>query len=304
MGWTLRRASLLAVTVAFIVMMTAARAGTTFDGTFMRAANGLVEYFALTHTGSQVAGFVYSVVADPSAPNGVKETRINVSGVTDGGRVNFRQGQGAFSTTLGWIGRPSGDGFDLSYQANGGYLVTNHFRSVSSDDLNRAIVSLRRTIYNARAVQTQMQQRAQVQAEYYDAMRRLKSGVADRPPLVTAIMTAKQSIRKAQQQQATANDAFTKANAAVDEAERNAEAAAATAQTADDRQHASDLRQVTSDRRQDVSNARQQLSDANFAMQNAQGQLTDATRELARFDERVRQLQQIAQRDKAFLNGR
>ncbi len=165
MGWTLRRASLLAFTVAFLVMMTAARAATAFDGTFMRAANGLVEYFSLTQTGDQVAGFIYSVVADPSAPNGVKETRINVSGVTDGGRVNFRQGQGAFSTTLGWIARPSGDGFDLSYQANGGYLVKNHFRSVSSDDLNTAIVSLRRTIYSARAEQAQMQQHAQVQAE-------------------------------------------------------------------------------------------------------------------------------------------
>jgi hypothetical protein len=37
-------------------------------------------------------------------------------------------------------------------------------------------------------------------------------------------------------------------------------------------------------------------------MQNAQRQFTDATRELARFDARVGQLQQIAQRGKAFLN--
>jgi hypothetical protein len=97
---------------AFIVTMTAARAGTGFDGTFMRTGRGLVEYFSLTQTGDQVAGFIYSVIADPSAPNGLKDTRINVSGVTDGSRVNFREGQGAFSSTLGWIARPSGDGFD------------------------------------------------------------------------------------------------------------------------------------------------------------------------------------------------
>jgi len=97
-----------------------------------------------------------------------------------------------------------------------------------------------------------------------DATPEVRRGRSSSAPLVTAIMTAKQSIRKAQQQQATANDAFMKANAAVDEAERNADAAAATPQTADDRQHASDLRQVTSDRRQDVSNTRQQISDANL----------------------------------------
>ncbi len=72
--------------------MAVARAGTTFDGTFMHVARGLVEYFSLTQTGGDVAGFYCSLLADPSAVNGIKETRINVSGVTDGNRVNFREG--------------------------------------------------------------------------------------------------------------------------------------------------------------------------------------------------------------------
>jgi len=153
MDGTLRRASLFVFTIVLLVTMAVARAGTPFDGTFLHVARGLVEYFSLTQTGSDVAGFYYSLQADPAVVNGIKETRINVSGVTDGNRVNFREGQGAFSSTLGWIARPSGDGFRLSFPSNGGYLMTNQFRTVSPDALNGAIASLRGTIANARAVQ-------------------------------------------------------------------------------------------------------------------------------------------------------
>ena len=48
--------------------------------------------FFIDQTGGDVAGFYCSLLADPSAVNGIKETRINVSGVTDGNRVNFREG--------------------------------------------------------------------------------------------------------------------------------------------------------------------------------------------------------------------
>ncbi len=114
MSCTLRRGLLVALAVVFTLTITAARAGSGFDGTFTHVARGLVEYFSLTQTDNEVAGFFYSVVADPSGANGLKEARTNVSGATDGSRVNFREGEGAFSTTLGWIARPSGDGFDLS----------------------------------------------------------------------------------------------------------------------------------------------------------------------------------------------
>lgn len=52
--------------VLLVTMAVVARAGTPFDGTFLHVARGLVEYFSLTQTGSDVAGFYYSLQAGSS----------------------------------------------------------------------------------------------------------------------------------------------------------------------------------------------------------------------------------------------
>jgi hypothetical protein len=157
-----------------------ALAGGLFDGTFMYKANGIVEYFSLSETASQVAGFVYTVNSDPTVPGGFKESRINVSGVTDGSQVNFREGQGAFSSTLGWIARAGGNGFSMSYPGNGGYLATRNYQRVSPDDVNGAISYLHQAVGRAQAQQAIVNQRVAVQNELADATIRLQQNESAR----------------------------------------------------------------------------------------------------------------------------
>jgi len=215
-----------------------------------------VEYFSLTDINGQVAGFYYSLANDPTAPDGLKEVRINVSGTTNGGRVNFREGQGAFSTTLGWVATPNGDGFDLQFQSNGGYLAENPFVRSSAGTVNSAIARLRQAVALRNQTQYAAQQREQVTTNLTNAEVTVLNERARRPQLLAAIEAAKSAYNSALTTAVGAQSEYDRRNSDVTAADATAQAAQDAAQTPDDRQHASDLRQLASEARERLSEAR------------------------------------------------
>ena len=283
------------------ILSAPALANSAFDGTFSHVGRGVIEYFSLTETGSEVAGFYYSVAADPTASGGIKETRVNVSGVTDGNRVNFRQGQGAFSTTLGWVARNTYGGFSLNFPSNGGYLGEAQFRRTSVDEVNVAISSLRQAVGQQRQLQAATQQRAQLENEIEDSQRRLDVNFYKRPAILKAMVAAKAAVRKAEGEVARANADMAAREADVVTAQRAVDAADAIATTNDDRVKVNDLRVVVNDRRSDVNTARSNINTAQSDLRSAQFDLDSAHRDLAALDARIVQLRQIVARDKQYV---
>lgn len=158
-----RFAVALMVTLALRLSPVPAFANSTFDGTFSHVGRGSISYFSLIETGSEVAGFLYIVLADERSPAGVRETRVNVSGVTDGTRVNLREGQGTFSTTLGWVARSTYGGFIVSFPTNGGYLREAQYHRTSPAEVNDAISDIRHAADQQQQLQAAEEQRTPMQ---------------------------------------------------------------------------------------------------------------------------------------------
>ena len=297
-----RIAVTLAAVFAFLAPC-AGQAGSTFDGTFSHNASGLVEYFSLTQAGNHVAGFFQAEQADASAPDGVKETRINVSGVTDGDRINFRQGEGMFSTTLGWDARSNGNGFTLTFQTQGGLLGSNQFTPASNESVNAAIINLRQSIGQVRQQQAVYEQRANLHSEIIDSEIRIQKNLNNRPRILQAMIKAKAALAKGKNEVATANQEMINRQAEQNRQQAMIDDAAKTASTPDEYSHVNDLRQIVNDDRGKVNDARGDLNSANGDVRSAQEDLDSAHRDLRNLDDRIAELRGIIRRDIA-LGGR
>jgi hypothetical protein len=277
-------------------------AGEVFDGTYLSVHPGFVEYFSLTRTDALVAGFLYGLRADPTAPDGIRETRINVSGTTDGDRVNFRQGEGVFSTTLGWSAVADGNGFNMSFQATGGYLQHEVFERASNETINAAIATFRMSIGQLRAANAAVQQRTNVQSELADSTMRLERDIGLRPSRLQAIIAAKAAVARADAQEAAAENEIAAREADVVTAQHIADDAKATATTGEELAHVGSLQADVGARQADVGGAQADLGSAHASQSSANYQLAQARRDNAALEARIAQLRQIIARDKAYLH--
>ena len=279
-------------------------AQTSFDGLFIHVARGEVEYFSLTQTDNQVAGFFYGLVADPRVRGGVAEKRINVSGLSDGYHVNFREGQGDFSSTLGWIAKTSNSGFSLTFPSNGGYLNDEEFSRASTDQLNAAILNLRQNVARDQNIQASNDLQARAQRELTFAETRLERDLSDRPRLLEALIKAKAALREAQSKLDAANTQIAARQADADKAKAISDSADAAAQTFDDRQRANDLRLAANDKRLQVSTAKTDAFTVSLDVNSAQNDLDSAHRDLASTDAEISKLRQAISVVKKYLAGR
>jgi chromosome segregation ATPase len=242
-----------------------------------------------------VEGFFYIAVVDPSAPGGIKEQRIAVSGVADGSQVNF-------SNMVGWVARASWGGFTLTVPGNGGYLAQEHFRSVDTDAVNSAISALHQNAGQAQAVQAAAQQRANVATELDDAETRLQNDLNLRPDRLNSIVEAKADVSRAEAQIQKANDNIAARQADVVDAQKVADDAKAVAVTGADFGHVGALQGEVGAKEGEVGAARGELGAAQGQLSAAQSRLDFARGQLSSLDARIAQLRQIISRDKAFLH--
>jgi len=301
-NWSARLRALISCCVFVAASITPATSGEIFDGTYLSEHPGFIEYFSLTRTGSLVAGFLYGLRPDPTAPDGIRETRINVSGTTDGDRVNFRQGEGVFSTTLGWSAVADGNGFDMSFQGTGGYLQHEVFERAGIEKINAAIATFRMSLGRVQAANAAVQERSNVQSELADSTRRLERDIGLRPSRLQAIIEAKAAVARADAQAVAAQNKIAACEADVVKAQQIADGAKANATTGEEMAHVGSLQADVGARQADVGGARADLGSANAAQSSANYQLAQARRDNAALEARIDQLRHIIARDRAYLH--
>ncbi len=278
-------------------------AASSFDGIFTHATPSQVEYFSLTEVGNQVSGFYYAIAADSRLIEGLKESRINISGISDGNTVNFREGQGDFSSTLGWAARASWNGFNLSFPTNGGYLNEEKFTRSSASDLNIAISSLRQSVGQRQAYEATVEQSIKARNALQSAQNQLAHDLAQRPEYLQAMIKAKAELRKAQGELDHANSVAATKQAEYDDAKQKADEANDTAETPDEHTRVNDLRLIENDRNVQLFTAKTDVFNAKSDTYNAQNNLNSAHRALSSLDSQIVTLHQVINRISQYIGS-
>jgi len=254
---------------------------------------GLVQYFSLTQSGTSVSGYLYGVQADSSAPNGLKETQLNVYGTSDGSRLVLN--------APGLVARISGNGFDLSFPSNG-YIRTVHFKSVSTEAVNAAVFNLRNGVGQQRQIQQVNQQRANLQGEIDDFESRLSRNTDARRQELDDVIKAKADIKTAQAHVDAANANIKAKQDTVTQAQAEVDAARAASNGNDSDGHIGTMQGRVGTLQGEVGTAQGELGTAQGELNTDKIALTIAKRALASTVARQKEIIATIRRDNALLH--